>query len=73
MQAYVKMSEKIKRGDYDDAAGTVLSGELSFFNAIDAYMASHAITSGQRDALWNEYFNRQTAKVMRFRSRPPGK
>jgi hypothetical protein len=73
MEAYAKLSEKIKRGEYDDAAGTKLSGELSFFNDIDAYMASRSLTNVQRDALWKEYFSRQTAKVMRFRARPPGK
>ena len=73
MEAYTRMSDKIKRGDYDDGVGRELAGELSFFNEMDAHMASHALTKVQRDTLWQEYFNRQTAKVMRFRARPPGK
>ena len=73
MEAYAKMSEKIKRGEYDDVAGTELSGELTFFNEIDAYMATRSLTNKQRDELWKEYFSRQTAKVMRFRAKPPGK
>jgi hypothetical protein len=72
MAAYAKMSEKIKRGDYDDVVGIELTGELSFFNAIDAYMAIRALTNLQRDTLWKEYFSRQTARVMRFRTKQPG-
>lgn len=73
MEAYAKLSNKIKRGDYDDAVGRELTGELSFFNELDACMANHELTKVQRDTLWQEYFNRQTAKVMRYRTRQPGK
>jgi hypothetical protein len=69
MAAYAKMSEKIKSGEYDDKAGVELTGALRFFNAIDGYMETRALTSQQRDALWQEYFNRQTAKIVRLRGK----
>jgi hypothetical protein len=72
MAAYARMSEKIKRGEYDDAAGTQLTGVLRLFNEIDGYMESRGLSDAQRDTLWQEYFGRQTAKVMRFRIRPAG-
>jgi len=69
MAAYAKMSEKIKRGEYDDKAGLELTGALRFFNAIDGYMEIRALTNRQRDALWQEYFDRQTAKIVRLRGK----
>jgi hypothetical protein len=73
MEAYAKLSERIKSGEYDDARGSELTGVLRFFNAIDACMGIHALTNRQRDSLWQEYFNRQTGRVMRFRTKQPGK
>jgi hypothetical protein len=72
MAAYARMSEKIKKGEYDDAAGTKLTGVLRLFNEIDAHMESRGLSAGQRDTLWQEYFGRQTARIMRFRTRQPG-
>jgi hypothetical protein len=69
MAAYAKMSEKIKRGEYDDKAGIELTGALRIFNAIDGYMEMRALTNRQRDALWQEYFNRQTARIVRLRGK----
>jgi hypothetical protein len=73
MAAYAKMSEKIKRGEYDDEAGAGKTGVLRFFNAIDGYMDIRALTDVQRDALWQEYFGRQTGRVVRLRTKQPGK
>jgi hypothetical protein len=73
MAAYAKMSGKIKRGEYDDEAGPGRTGVLRFFNAIDGYMGSHALTDRQRDTLWQEYFSRQTGRVVRLRSKQPGR
>ena len=73
MAAYGSMSEKIKRGEYDDAAGPELTGVLRLFNAIDGYMGIGALTNRQRDTLWQEYFSRQTGRVMRFRTKQLGK
>ena len=67
MAAYAKLSEKIKRGEYDDKAGAEATGVLRFFNAIDGYMEERALTIQQRDTLWQEYFNRQTARIVRLR------
>jgi hypothetical protein len=69
MAAYARMSAKIKRGEYDDEAGPAQTGSLRIFNAIDGYMESHELTNRQRDALWKEYFGRQTAKIMRRRGK----
>ena len=69
MAAYARMSAKIKRGEYDDEAGPEQTGALRFFNAIDGFMGTHALTNRQRDALWKEYFNRQTARIMRRRGK----
>ena len=69
MAPYAKMSEKIKRGEYDDKAGVEVTGVLRFFNAIDGYMEIRALTIQQRDALWKEYFNRQTARIVRLRGK----
>jgi hypothetical protein len=73
MAAYAKMSGKIKRGEYDDEAGRGQTGVLRFFNAIDGYMEIRALTNQQRDALWQEYFRRQTGRVVRLRARQPGR
>jgi hypothetical protein len=69
MAAYDKMSREIKRGEYDEAAGPEPTAVLRFFNAIDGYMEIRALTNPQRDALWKEYFNRQTAKIVRLRGK----
>jgi hypothetical protein len=73
MAAYARMSEKIKRGEYDDEAGPRQTGVLRFFNAIDGYMETRALTNKQRDTLWQEYFSRQTGRVVRLRTKQPGK
>ena len=73
MPAYARISQKIKRGDYDDQAGAELTGVLRFFNAIDGYVGVHALTNRQRDALWKEYFGRQTGRVMRLRAKQPAR
>jgi hypothetical protein len=69
MAAFARMSRDIKNGEYDDEPGPRQTGQLRFFNAIDGYMGTHALTSRQRDALWKEYFNRQTARIMRRRGK----
>ena len=73
MPAYDKMSRAIKRGEYDDAAEPGSTAVRRFFNAIDGYMGTRALTNRQRDALWQEYFSRQTGRAMRFRGKQPGK
>jgi hypothetical protein len=69
MPAYARMSEKIKKGEYDDKAGLGLTGALRIFNAIDGYMETRSLTNRQRDALWQEYFDRQGAKILRLRGK----
>jgi hypothetical protein len=69
MAAYDRMSRDIKRGDYDEAAGPEPTAVRRLFNAIDGYMETRALTNRQRDALWKEYFNRQTASIMRRRGK----
>ena len=69
MAAYARMSEKIKSGEYDDEAGPRQTGVLRFFNAVDGYMEIRALTNRQRDALWEEYFSRQSGRVVRLRAK----
>ena len=69
MAAYDRISREIKRGGYDEPAGTERTAVLRFFNAIDGYMEIRALTNRQRDSLWQEYFNRQTAKIVRLRGK----
>ncbi len=73
MPAYARMSEKIKKGEFDDEAGPKPTGVLQFFNAIDRYVGIRALTNGQRDALWQEYFSRQSRRIVRLRTKYPGK
>jgi len=69
MAAYANISEKLKRGEYDDEAGPKPTGVLRFFNAVDSYMEIRALTNPQRDALWQEYFSRQNRRVVRLRTK----